>query len=91
MDGNVESGRPTRRAFLDGDGGPAHFVDNGNGRNIPDKIRFPGYNEKWKRAVAKDRRRNPAVGEMTRQSPFRQIPSRRAGPRGEAVTDDGTF
>ena len=40
--------------FLDGDGSPAHFVDNGNGRQIPGKIQFPGYNEKWKRAVAAD-------------------------------------
>ena len=30
------------------------FVDNGNGRDIPEKILFPGYNEKWKRAVAAD-------------------------------------
>ena len=30
------------------------FIDNGNGCNIPDKIQFPGYNEKWKRAVATD-------------------------------------
>lgn len=29
-------------------------VDNGNGKQIPDKIQFPGYNEKWKRAVAAD-------------------------------------
>ena len=40
--------------FLDGEGGAAHFVDNGNGRQIPDKIQFPGYNEKWKRAVVQD-------------------------------------
>ncbi len=39
---------------LDGDGSPAHFVDNGNVRQIPGKIQFPGYNEKWKRAVAAD-------------------------------------
>jgi dipeptidase len=30
------------------------FIDNGNGCDIPDKIQFPGYNEKWKRAVAAD-------------------------------------
>ena len=40
--------------FLDGDGSAAHFVDNGNGKQIPGKIQFPGYNEKWKRAVAAD-------------------------------------
>jgi hypothetical protein len=30
------------------------FIENGNGRDIPAKIQFPGYNEKWKRAVAAD-------------------------------------
>ncbi|MEG1644657.1 MAG: C69 family dipeptidase [Alistipes sp.] len=30
------------------------FIDNGNGRDIPDKLQFPGYNDKWKRAVAQD-------------------------------------
>ncbi len=30
------------------------FIENGNGKGIPAKIQFPGYNEKWKRAVAKD-------------------------------------
>lgn len=30
------------------------FIDNGNGRDIPGKILYPGYNEKWKRAVAND-------------------------------------
>ena len=30
------------------------FIDNGNGKNIPDKIEQPGYTEKWKRAVAAD-------------------------------------
>ena len=30
------------------------FIDNGNGKNIPDKIKQSGYSEKWKRAVAKD-------------------------------------
>lgn len=54
MDGNVKSEHGDVLTFLDGEGGPAHFVDNGNGRQIPDKIQFPGYNEKWKRAVAKD-------------------------------------
>ena len=54
MDGNVKSEHGDVLTFLDGDGGPAHFVNNGNGRQIPDKIQFPGYNEKWKRAVAAD-------------------------------------
>ena len=30
------------------------FIDNGNGKDIPGKIEQPGYNERWKRAVAKD-------------------------------------
>ena len=30
------------------------FIDNGNGKNIPDKIKQSGYSEKWKRAVAND-------------------------------------
>ena len=42
MDGNVKSENEKG------------FIDNGNGRGIPDKIQFPGYNEKWKRAVAAD-------------------------------------
>ena len=54
MDGNVKSEHGDVLSFLDGDGGPAHFVDNGNGKQIPGKIQFPGYNEKWKRAVAAD-------------------------------------
>ncbi|WP_300797319.1 C69 family dipeptidase [uncultured Alistipes sp.] len=54
MDGNVKSEHADVQTFLDGEGGAAHFVDNGNGKQIPDKIQFPGYNEKWKRAVAQD-------------------------------------
>ena len=30
------------------------FIDNGTGKDIPDKIEYPGYSEKWKRAVAAD-------------------------------------
>jgi len=54
MDGNVKSEHAGVLDYLDGPGTPAHFVDNGCGRGIPDKIQFPGYNEKWKRAVAAD-------------------------------------
>lgn len=42
IDGNVKS--------EDNNG----FIDNGNGKDIPDKIQQPGYSEKWKRAVAAD-------------------------------------
>ena len=46
MDGNVKSEHGDVLAFLDSDAPMAkHFVENGNGRQIPDKIRFPGYNE----------------------------------------------
>ncbi|MBO5881807.1 MAG: C69 family dipeptidase [Alistipes sp.] len=31
------------------------FVDNGNGKDIPDVIEQPGYTENWKRAVALDK------------------------------------
>ena len=31
------------------------FLDNGNGKNIPAKCDFPGYTEKWKRAVVADK------------------------------------
>lgn len=54
IDGNVKSEHADVLTYLDGKGGTAHFVDNGNGKNIPGKIQFPGYNEKWKRAVAAD-------------------------------------
>ncbi len=54
MDGNVKSEHADVLTYLDGEGGASHFVDNGNGRDIPDKIQWPGYNEKWKRAVAAD-------------------------------------
>ena len=54
MDGNVKSEHTDVLEYLNGPGTAAHFVDNGNGREIPDDIRFPGYNEKWKRAVAAD-------------------------------------
>lgn len=30
------------------------FIDNGNGKNIPASPDWPGYTEKWKRAVAED-------------------------------------
>ena len=33
---------------------PGKFKDNGNGRDIPGEILFPGYDEKWQRAVAAD-------------------------------------
>ena len=30
------------------------FIENGSGKDIPDNIEYPGYSEKWKRAVAAD-------------------------------------
>lgn len=44
VDGNVK-----------GEDGNGNFVDNGNGVDIPGQIEQPGYNEKWKRAVAADK------------------------------------
>lgn len=40
--------------FEKGQDNHTHFKDNGNGTQIPGDIQFPGYNEKWKRAVAAD-------------------------------------
>ena len=55
MDGNVKSEHDDVLCYVIGEGGDAsHFVDNGNGRDIPDDIQFPGYNDKWKRAVVED-------------------------------------
>ena len=53
VDGNVKSEHGTVLEYLDNPS-PAHFVDNGTGKQIPDRIQFPGYNEAWKRAVAAD-------------------------------------
>ena len=55
VDGNVKSEHKDVLSYvLEGNASAAHFVENGNGKQIPDKIQFPGYNEKWKRAVAED-------------------------------------
>lgn len=55
MDGNVKSEYDDVLRYVIGEGGDAsHFVDNGNGRDIPGDIQFPGYNDKWKRAVVED-------------------------------------
>ncbi|MDE6046421.1 MAG: C69 family dipeptidase, partial [Alistipes sp.] len=54
VDGNVKSEHADVVEYLNGAGTSAHFVENGTGRDIPDEIQFPGYNEKWKRAVAAD-------------------------------------
>ena len=55
MDGNVKNEHKDVLSYVfDGNDKPSHFVENGNGKQIPDKIQFPGYNEKWKRAVAAD-------------------------------------
>ncbi len=55
VDGNVKSEHKDVLSYvIDGNASAAHFVENGNGKQIPDKIQFPGYNDKWKRAVAED-------------------------------------
>ena len=53
VDGNVKSEHKGVVDYvLNGGADHSHFVDNGNGAQIPGKIQFPGYNEKWKRTVA---------------------------------------
>ncbi len=53
VDGNVKREKGNVLEYL---ANPRHdhFIDNGNGKQIPGKVQFPGYNEKWKRAVAND-------------------------------------
>ena len=58
MDGNVKSEKADVLTFLDGDGGPAHFVDNGNGRNIPRQDPVPRLQREngsapWRRTTEK--------------------------------------
>lgn len=53
IDGNVKSENGTVLDYLTNPS-PTHFVDNGNGKEIPANIQFPGYNEQWKRMVAED-------------------------------------
>ncbi|NCC45605.1 MAG: dipeptidase [Bacteroidia bacterium] len=43
LDGNVKR-----------ENSPGCFMDNGSGKNIPASPMFPGYSEKWKRAVKED-------------------------------------
>ena len=60
VDGNVKSEHGDVLSFLDGNcqtktpQGWANFVNNGHDAKIPGDIQFPGYSEKWKRAVAAD-------------------------------------
>ena len=55
VDGNVKSEHKDVLSYvLEGNASATHFVENGNGKQIPDKIQFPGYSEKWKRAIAED-------------------------------------
>ncbi len=54
VDGNLKAENGTVIDYLDGDMTSAHFVNNGNRGDVPDKIKTPGYSDKWKRAVVKD-------------------------------------
>lgn len=60
VDGNVKSEHGDVLSFLDGNcrtktpQGWANFVNNDHDAKIPGDIQFPGYSEKWKRAVAAD-------------------------------------
>ena len=55
IDGNVKSENADVLSYvIEGKTSHEHFLDNGNGKQIPGKIKQPGYSEKWKRAVAAD-------------------------------------
>ncbi|MBO5331991.1 MAG: C69 family dipeptidase [Alistipes sp.] len=55
VDGNLKSEHADVLSYvIEAKTSSEHFVDNGNGKKIPGKIQYPGYNERWKRAVAKD-------------------------------------
>ena len=55
IDGNVKSENADVLSYvIEGKTSHEHFLDNGNGKKIPGKIKQPGYSEKWKRAVAAD-------------------------------------
>ena len=57
IDGNVKSENADVLSYVvEGKTSSSHFVDNGNGKKIPGKIKQPGYSETWKRAVAADSR-----------------------------------
>ena len=55
VDGNLKSENGDVLSFLDRDSSHRHWVENGNGKQIPGKIQYPGYSEQWKRAVANDK------------------------------------
>ena len=54
----VELDRYLLVKYIDGnvkkENSPGCFMDNGSGKNIPASPYFPGYNERWKRAVKED-------------------------------------
>ena len=57
VDGNVKSENADVLSYvIEGKTSHEHFLDNGNGKKIPGKIKQPGYSETWKRAVAADSR-----------------------------------
>ncbi len=51
IDAKVKQENGTVLDYLDGDMSEAHFIDNGNGRNVPARIAAPGYSEEFIRAV----------------------------------------
>ena len=53
VDGNLKSEHGTVLDYMLNPT-PKHFLENGNGKGLPDKIQYPGYNEAWKRMVAAD-------------------------------------
>ncbi len=54
VDGNAKCEHGTVLDYLSSPSPATHFINNGNRGNVPGDVEFPGYNEKWKRAVVED-------------------------------------
>lgn len=55
IDAKVKREHGTVLDYLDGDMSEAHFIENGNGRNVPSKIGAPAYSEEFLRAIVQDK------------------------------------
>lgn len=53
MDGNLKKEQGSVIDYLDTNVGSKHFIDNGNGADVPE-VSASGYSEEWLRKVAKD-------------------------------------
>ncbi len=54
VDGNAKREHGTVLDYLCSPSPSTHFVNNGNRGNVPSDVQFPGYNEKWMRAVVEE-------------------------------------